>query len=351
MTITDRLYSMITRGLQGNNKGLSLGIPTLDKSIYGIMRKELYLLAADSGSGKSSFALYSFVFRPLFDHIDDKDIWILYFSFEMSSEILFAKLLSLYIYEVYNVVITYEQILSLRYPLTDEGLEYVNRAKEWLEKIEERIAVIDTPLSSDQIEVALRQFTEQFGRYEKLNDTDERYIPNNPEQYIICICDHLGLINANPIKIGIDETTKSFIHYRNTANITGVLVQQLNRNFKAVDRKLNGMEMIQLNDFSDSSGPVQGAEVVLALYDPYREKQSTCKGYDIKELKDRARIIQVLKHRFGKSNFIVGSGFYGEIGKFIELPKPEDLADYNQYKHLSGKRLDYNKNIDNNEVR
>lgn len=49
MTITDRLYSMINRGLQGNNKGLSLGIPTLDKSIYGIMRKELYLLAADSG--------------------------------------------------------------------------------------------------------------------------------------------------------------------------------------------------------------------------------------------------------------------------------------------------------------
>ena len=53
MTITDRLYSMITRGLQGNNKGLSLGIPTLDKSIFGLNHKELYLLAADSGiSGK-----------------------------------------------------------------------------------------------------------------------------------------------------------------------------------------------------------------------------------------------------------------------------------------------------------
>lgn len=53
MTITDRLYSMINRGLQGNNKGLSLGIPTLDKSIYGVMRKELYLLAADSGISRN----------------------------------------------------------------------------------------------------------------------------------------------------------------------------------------------------------------------------------------------------------------------------------------------------------
>ena len=61
MTITDRLYSMINRGLQGNNKGLSLGIPTLDKSIYGIMRKELYLLAADSGISRkmsSMFCIY-----------------------------------------------------------------------------------------------------------------------------------------------------------------------------------------------------------------------------------------------------------------------------------------------------
>lgn len=53
MTITDRLYSMITRGLQGNNKGLSLGIPTLDKSIFGLNHKELYLLAADSGISRN----------------------------------------------------------------------------------------------------------------------------------------------------------------------------------------------------------------------------------------------------------------------------------------------------------
>lgn len=55
MTITDRLYSMINRGLQGNNKGLSLGIPTLDKSIYGLMKKELYLLAADSGPSRAEY--------------------------------------------------------------------------------------------------------------------------------------------------------------------------------------------------------------------------------------------------------------------------------------------------------
>lgn len=57
MTITDRLYSMINRGLQGNNKGLSLGIPTLDRSIFGLNHKELYLLAADSGQSIAEYQL------------------------------------------------------------------------------------------------------------------------------------------------------------------------------------------------------------------------------------------------------------------------------------------------------
>lgn len=55
MTITDRLYSMINRGLQGNNKGLSLGIPTLDRNIFGLNHKELYLLAADSGPSRAEY--------------------------------------------------------------------------------------------------------------------------------------------------------------------------------------------------------------------------------------------------------------------------------------------------------
>lgn len=300
-------------------------------------------------SGKSSFVLYSYVFRPLMDSKDISNIWILYLSFELSAEVLLAKLLSMYIYEKFNTVITYEQILSFRQPITDEGISYIVAARAWLEEIEEHIAVIDSPLSSDQIDFALRAFTEKFGTYEQVSDTEERYIPNDPNQYIITICDHIGLINNNPIKLGIDQTVKSFIHYRNLANITGILVQQLNRNFKAVDRKLNGMEMIQLNDFSDSSSPVQGAELVLAIYDPYREKQGMCKGYDIKLLKDRARIIQVLKHRFGRSNFIVGAAFFGEIGIWKEMPKPDQIGDYGRFIHLNGKRLDYNNKEDNEE--
>lgn len=41
---------------------------------------------------------------------------------------------------------------------------------------------------------------------------------------------------------------------------------------------------------SDSGGPAQSAESVLAIYHPYREKRTKCEGYDIRQLRDRARI-------------------------------------------------------------
>lgn len=352
-SIIDRLFTLIQRGRDGKNQGLSIGIPTLDKSLYGLQRKYCVLIGADSGSGKSSFTLYSYIFRPLMDNIDktDKDIWILYLSFELSAEVIMAKLMSMYIHEAFGVIITYEDVLSLRRPLTEEGFQYIIAAKEWMDKCEEHIAIIDKPLTPDQIGVTIRRFTEQFGHYETISDTEEIYHPNNPEQYIITVIDHLGLIDSNPVKMGIDQTVKHFIYYRNIASITGVLIQQLNRNFKAVDRKLNGMEMVQLNDFADSSGPVQGCEAVIAIYDPYREKQRQCKGYNIEELKDRAKILQVLKHRFGKSNFIVGVSFFGECNQWLEMPKPNLINDYTPYKRPEGEYLRYPDNeevIDNN---
>ena len=55
---------------------------------------------------------------------------------------------------------------------------------------------------------------------------------------------------------------------------------------------------------------------------------SKCEGYDIRQLKDRARIIQILKHRFGLADKSVGTAFFGENSIWRELPKPEDITDY-----------------------
>lgn len=85
---------------------------------------------------------------------------------------------------------------------------------------------------------------------------------------------------------------------------------------------------------SDSSGPTQAAESVVALYHPFREKRTRCEGYDIRQLKDRARLLITLKNRFGVADKIFMTSFFGEIGLWRELPLPQDIDDYEKYVRL-----------------
>ncbi len=42
-------------------------------------------------------------------------------------------------------------------------------------------------------------------------------------------------------------------------------------------------------------------------------------------------MITKLKNRYGQADVNKGLAFYGEIGMFRELPKPEDIGDYEPY--------------------
>lgn len=46
--------------------------------------------------------------------------------------------------------------------------------------------------------------------------------------------------------------------------------------------------------FSDSSGPAHASEIVIGIFDAYREKMKTDLGYDVTKLNDRYRGLRVL---------------------------------------------------------
>jgi hypothetical protein len=49
-------------------------------------------------------------------------------------------------------------------------------------------------------------------------------------------------------------------------------------------------------------------------------------------------MITKLKNRYGQADVNKGISFYGEIGMFRELPKPEDIGDYQPYLSLDNLR-------------
>lgn len=101
MSIVDELYSEIDNGREGRNLGLKTGLPKLDWYTGGFQKGVYKLIFGQSGSGKSSYVIYSDLYRILRDY-PDRDIVHVYFSLEMSSKVLLAKLLNLYIWYLWN---------------------------------------------------------------------------------------------------------------------------------------------------------------------------------------------------------------------------------------------------------
>ena len=58
-----QLLKNINRGKDGKNVGIFTGIPKLDVISYGIQRRCLYTIGADSGAGKTSFAIDVFLYN------------------------------------------------------------------------------------------------------------------------------------------------------------------------------------------------------------------------------------------------------------------------------------------------
>lgn len=336
-----QLLNNIHKGKQGKNIGISTGSPKLDSVIFGIQRKYLYVVAADLGAGKTSFAIDIFVYN-LIKNKGLKTVNILYYSFEMSSDVLYAKLLSLHIWYTYNKVITYESILSLIHPISDTDYEYVLQCTDWLNELQNHFIIYDKSLTPNGIYATCKQWLKQFGDFIQVDEHKEDYVEHDPDQYKVVLLDHMGLIGGSESKKQkMDLTCDYLIYFRNKCNITGIMVQQINRNSKDMDRRTGGYELLQLNDLSDSSGPSQAAEVVIMLYYPYREKIAKCEGYAIQNgLKHRGRILQVVKNRYGRSEVNIGNSFFGEIGMFKELPRPEEISDYSKYVDLIPEEID-----------
>lgn len=338
--IVDNLMKSIERGKQGLNVGLSTGLPAFDTLTFGVQRKWFTVVSGDSGSGKSSLTLYSYIYQPFKQHLQNSniDLHFLIFSFEMSAEVLLAKLLSLHLYEEYDKVLSYGQILSLTDTLSEGDYALIQLSKPWLEQFEALCTIIDKPVTAKGLYAVCKEWSRNFGTYKEVETdagyTREEYIPNNPEQYLIVTVDHIKLLSlgqGHTAKQEIDEACDYLISFRNKCGFTVTVVQQFNRNFKSNERRSGDTYLPGLEDLSDSSGPAQSAETVITIYFPFREKKVKCEGYDIRQMKDRARLLIVAKNRFGMSDKMVMTSFFGENNLWKELPAPDKISDYEQY--------------------
>ena len=322
------LWNLIEKGKNGENIGASTGLPKLDKIIGGIQPARYYLLGAASSAGKTSFVLYM-MYYMLKNATKDAPVYFQYYSLEIGSEVLLAKLLALYCAEEYGIYLTINDIFSFESKLSDYHYQCLNDAKSWLQEIRNSINIIDTTVNAKNLYATISTFAERYGKYVEENGK-KRFVPNNPRQKVIGIIDHLNLVQPSEgrkLKEEIDLMSSYMVTIKRKLQVSWFALMQQNRESSSMDRRKADLSEPGLNDLKDSSTPAQDADVVLQLFYPFREKLTSYRGYPIlgdNGFKNTFRSIITSKNRYGVANQVIGCAFYGSVGWFKELKKIYD---------------------------
>jgi hypothetical protein len=335
------LSDEVDKGLSGKNNGIPMGFSRLNRYI-GI-RKSIYTLVGGlTGSGKTSFIDDCYVLNPIDWYLSKEgqdsgiELKIVYRSMERSSTYKWAKWVSRKIFVDTGIIIPVPKLLGWTDKMNKEEHDLFLSYKWYVDAVKKIVTLIDGPENPVGIAKDLKAFAETRGTIVQVDQHNRKYIPNNPNELIIVVIDHIGLLrptkDLNNKKQCIDKMSDELRYARDFYGYTPVVVSQFNRDISNPMRIKNGDVEPQLEDFKDSSQTQDDADVVIALFDPMRYKVADPSGYELKKLIDGYgakyyRSLRLIKNSYGEDDIRVGLGFMGQIGMFKELPRKKDITD------------------------
>lgn len=335
--ITESLMQAIDRGREGKEQGYSIGLPKLEQIVDGVCKGVYTLIAGESGTGKSSFMLYSYLYCSLKEHLDDGKLRISLFSLEMNSDKILAKLLSTYIFETYNIRLSVKELLSVKkgYILSDENYQIVKECIPWMKKVEKILTIYDKSATANFIYSSILKELEARGHFE---ETDKRkiYYPDDPEVVHLVVVDHIARVFCSPgntLKQEMDLTSKYLYSLKNRCGISPIVIQQMNRNIQNIERRKEGLVVPLTSDLKETNSTVEDSEIILAIFDPDKAKLKTHRGYNIQDFNKKFRSVFVLKSRYGDSDVEDAIYYDGTCNKWVELPPVNSINDYSKFEN------------------
>lgn len=227
----------------GQVRGLSCGLPSLDKMLGGFEKSKLYILAARPAMGKSSLA-----FQMGFDAAKIASKPVIIFSIEMSADEVIQRWIS----------------RLIRVPFDEMKRGNIPEQK-WDEIIKAYTLISELPMViNDNARMTISKIESEISRYQDLG---------------LVIIDHIGLM-SDPLGKNENETHRlgriswAFKQFAKIYKAPVLAVSQLNR---GVEGRRDKRPL--LSDLRESGDIEQNADVVLMLYrDDYYNANSKTKN-------------------------------------------------------------------------
>jgi len=359
----DKAVEQINRGRDGNNKGIPIPFERLRGYLPDIQQKTYYLLGAATKAGKTSLADDIFFYGAYDYVINNPDSGITldidYFSYEIDSETKIIKGIARKLWHDYGIVADVNSILSRgKNHCNDELYELVLSYRDYFEKMQDCVTIHDMADNPTGMYKYLRDKAEKMGTIHKKNinkDPDgtpimrfDSYTPHDPNKYWIIIIDHIALMvdeKGSTTKQNIDKMSKYLVSLRNNFRAIPVVIQQLSFSAESEERQTKNRLTPTLKDFGDSKYTTRDANVIMALFSPYKHKLDRFQNYNVGIMGNSFRNFEILENRDGEPGINVGLNFIAPSGTFRELPPAAEMgeAHYDYAKSYKNNRAKYRK--------
>ncbi len=258
---------------KGTLRGVPTGFPTVDKTLFGLQKEALYVLAARPSVGKSSLAL------NITQHAAVKhNIGVIFFSLEMGHESLTNRM------------------AAAQGGIDNWKISTGNMNPEDYDKYGE---------AAGELAEAPIYIVDQAGLTPlEIRTKSRRLMQEYPVGLIVV--DYLQLVRAKSKEGRVQEVTEISQALKNLARELKVPVVALSQLSRAVEQR-GGDKKPQLSDLRDSGSIEQDADVVMFLYRPDEDDRTKYK-------------LLIAKHRNGATGEI-DLFFKSEQTKFYEMAR------------------------------
>lgn len=337
-------------------------LPKFSTLVPGIQQRRYYICTANSKVGKTQMCDFLFVYQPyefISKNNTDLDVKIIYNSLEVSKEEKLKTLWSYKLFKDHGITIDSENMGSIfENYILDETIERrIGEYEEFTKQFLEKVTYIDNVRNPFGIYQNARKYAESVGSYydkdgfkipmadiqkdrSKYSFVIDTYKPNNPNEYVINITDHVSLLTpekGDSLHRAIQDFSSNYcMGLRSRFGMTVVNVQQ-----QASDQEkqqftlMTGKTVVDKlrpspDGLGDNKMTQRDCDVIFGLFAPYRYKIPDYAGYDITKLQDNHRELLILNNRHGGSFKNAQLYFNGASNYFSELPSPNEI-DYEKY--------------------
>ena len=373
--VLNNLEDRRQRVLRGDINCIPSPFKNFQQDFPGIEQGKMYLVSGAAKSGKSQLTSFLFLYNSVlyaYNHPEQVRLKIFYFPLEETPEKITIRFMCYLLYVLSDkehkirVSPMKLQSVSKGYMVEPEILELLNSIeyRSILDFYEDHVFFCQERNPTGYWKV-VNKYAHDHGTIHKKKiimenkeigipiekEVFDYYEPNDPDEYVITIYDHVSLCEQErglTLKQCIDKLTEYAMVFRNHYNYIPVLIQQQNMDTISLDAFKSNKIRPTLAGLADSKDPGKATSVMLGItnpyafelpYYPYPNDPSNPNNYSIRELKGYFRYLEVVLNREGESNGTLALYFDGAVNYFVPLPNATDMTNLRKVYDLVKKNM------------